>query len=301
MSNTAAYEKVTSALIEALTQGVVPWQKPWVGAVPMNGESHRPYRGINTLVLGCAPFSDPRWLTFRSAQRLGGQVRKGEKSRPVVFWKFWEQCDESTGEVIDRIPMLRYYSVFNVEQCDGLKIKPLSDLFPTYNHDPIAAAEAIIANMPDRPTIQHGHERAFYACALDTVGMPHRERFSKVERYYSTLFHELGHSTGHHSRLNREEVASNTSHFGSGDYSREELVAEFCAAFLCNHAGIDSTSEQSAAYLNGWLRAFQGDVRMAVWAAGRAQKAADFILGLSPDDIEAVPELGKATLELVMA
>lgn len=289
MSNTAAYEKVTATIIEALQQGVVPWRKPWTGSVPMNGETHRPYRGINTLVLGCAPYRDPRWLTFNAIQRLGGKVRKGAKSRPVVLWRFTEVKDPTTGEVTEHIPFLKYFSVFNVEQTDGLRLTPLSDLIPTANHSPIAAAEAIVANMTQRPTIQHGQQGAWYKPSTDLVGIPHRERFGKVEAYYSTLYHELAHSTGHKSRLAREEVMGG-SFFGSEDYSREELVAEFTAAFLCDHAGIDSTREQSAAYLGSWLKALKNDVRMAVWAAGRAQKAADYILGVSGDHGEAPTE-----------
>jgi antirestriction protein ArdC len=289
MSNTAAYEKVTAAIVEALQQGVVPWRKPWTGIVPMNGESHRPYGGINSLVLGCAPYRDPRWLTWNGVQRLGGKVRKGERARPVVFWKLWEQRDRTTGEVVERVPLLRYFSVFNVEQCEGLALKPLSALIPTANHDPIAAAEAIIVNMPQRPVIEHGHAQAWYRPSTDLVGMPDRARFHRVEAYYSTLYHELAHSTGHKSRLNREEVAAG-SFFGSEDYSREELVAEFTAAFLGHHAGIDSTREQSAAYLGSWLRSLQNDVKMAVHAAGRAQRAADFILGVSGDDTDTPTE-----------
>jgi len=299
-TNIAAYEKVTTAIIESFERGVCPWQKPWTGMVPMNGETHRPYHGINTLVLGCAPFSDPRWLTFKAVERLGGKVRKGEKSRPVVFWKFWEQQDPATGEVTDRVPILRYYSVFNVQQTEGLKPKSLSDLIPTTNHSPIAAAEAIVANMPQRPTIQHGQQAAFYAPALDKVGMPDRERFGKVEAYYSTLYHELAHSTGHSLRLNREEVVKATR-FGSEDYSREELVAEFTAAFLCAHAGIDSTREQSAAYLANWLKALRNDIKMAVWAAGRAQKAADFILGVGGDDSAAPTERKETSSPVLVA
>jgi len=285
MSSAAAYEKVATVIIDTLQRGVVPWQKPWTGTVPMNGETHRPYKGINSLVLGCSGFGDPRWLTWNAIKRLDGKVRKGEKSRPVVFWKFWEVRDEATGEVTDRVPMLRYYSVFNVQQADGLKLRPLSDLIPTANHSPIDAAEAIVANMPQRPTIQLGQQGAWYRPSTDLVGMPDRERFGRVEAYYSTLYHELAHSTGHASRLNREEV-TRSNFFGSEDYSREELVAEFCAAFLCNHAGIDSTRDNSAAYVASWLKVLKNDIKMAVWAAGRAQRAADFILGVSGDDAE---------------
>jgi antirestriction protein ArdC len=155
--------------------------------------------------------------------------------------------------------------------------------------------------MPQRPDIRHGQQGAWYKPSTDLVGIPDRERFGKVEAYYSTLYHELAHSTGHKSRLAREEVMGG-SFFGSEDYSREELVAEFAAAFLCNHAGIDSTREQSAAYLGSWLKALKNDVRMAVWAAGRAQKAADFILGVAGDDGESPTEREEASFpELVMA
>ncbi len=281
MSN-AAYEKVTAAIISALESGVVPWRKPWTGMVPMNGETHRPYRGINSLVLGSCGNADPRWLTWNGVQRLGGKVRRGERSSPVVLWKFCEERDAS-GEVVQRVPFLRYFSVWNVAQCDGLSLMPLSALIPITNHNPIAAAEAVIANMPQRPVIEHGQDAAWYRPGSDVVGMPGRERFRAIEAYYSTLFHELAHATGHSSRLNRQEVTRATF-FGSEEYSREELVAEFAAAFLCNHAGIDSTRDQSAAYVGSWLRALRDDGRMAVWAAGRAQKAADFILGVSLED-----------------
>ena len=282
--NQIAYEKVTAAIITALEQGVVPWQKPWNGLVPMNAETHRPYRGINTILLGCSAFKDVRWITFKGVERLKGSVKKGSKASPVVLWQMREKKD-GNGDVISRYPMLRYFSVFNVEQCEGLKLKPLEELIPTGNHNPIDAAEAIVANMQKRPTIEHGHQAAWYRPSSDVVGMPDRQQFHEAAGYYSTLFHELGHSTGHTSRLKREGVV-NATFFGSNEYSREELVAEFTAAFLCNHAGVDSTRDQSAAYLASWLKAFKGDTQMAVWAAGKAAAAADYILGKSRDDDE---------------
>lgn len=294
MSNhTAAYEKVTNALIEALQSGLVPWQKPWVGIGPMNAETNRPYRGINSIVLGITQHRNVRWLTWNGIERLGGKVRKGEKSRPVVLWRFIEKKDKATGDVIERIPWLKYFNVWNVEQCEGLTLKPLEQVIPVNNHDPIAAAEAIIANMPHPPRIEHGYQQAFYMPALDMVGMPNREQFRTAEEYYSTKYHELIHATGHAARLNREDVKG--GHFGSEKYSREELIAEFGAAFLCNHAGIDSTRQNSAAYIGSWLKALKNDIRMAVWAAGRAQRAADFILGTPQDDADCPTERESAT------
>jgi antirestriction protein ArdC len=225
-------------------------------------------------------YESPFWLTFRQALQLGGSVRKGEKSCPVVFWKQTTIADKESGEP-QKIPLLRYYHVFNVAQCDGLKIGTEPVETPING---IIKPEEIVAHMPQRPVIKHGMTRAFYAPREDYVGLPVRERFERAEGYYATLFHELVHATGHETRLNRATLTEKAG-FGSNPYCKEELIAEMGAAFLCGQAEIaERTIDNSAAYLNGWLEQLRSDRTLIVHAAAQAQKAADFILGKSTAD-----------------
>ncbi len=199
----------------------------------------------------------------------------------VVFWNW---IDKETGKTdnqgkpaVDRIPFLRYYNVFNTQQCDlpdGV-VPALPDV-PTV--EPIAACEAIVQAMPNRPAISHnGGNRAYYRQGTDSVHMPNQTRFEHQEEYYSTLFHELTHATGHSSRLDRKTLTDYDG-FGGDNYSREELVAEMGAAFLCGVAGTETqTLDNSGAYIASWLRALKEDKRLVVTAAAQAQKAADYI------------------------
>jgi len=279
------YQKITDRIIQLLEQGDVPWRKPWSGgpaAHPKNLNTGKPYRGINVFMLHAAGYESPWWLTFKQARGRGGHVRKGEKGWPVVFWKFHEvgSTDDDGKATTKAIPLLRQYTVFNVDQCDDIEA-PAAPGVKTFDFDPIASAEGVVANMPKRPTIGHGENRAYYRPSTDAVNMPKPERFSLPTEYYSTLFHELTHATGHTSRLDRK-LDTRLAAFGTADYSREELVAEMGAAFLCGHAGIDQTLDNSAAYIGGWLKRLRNDKRLVVTAAAQAQKAADFILGTEP-------------------
>jgi antirestriction protein ArdC len=255
----------------------VPWQKPWKArtGLPRNLVSQKPYRGINVFLLLAMSYESPFWLTFRQALQLGGAVRKGEKSCPVVFWKQTTLEDKKSGEP-QKIPLLRYYHVFNVAQCDGLKTGTAPGETPVNG---IIKPDEIVAHMPQRPEIKHGMSRAFYSPREDCVGLPLRERFERAEGYYATLFHELIHATGHESRLNRVTLTEKAG-FGSNPYCKEELIAEMGAAFLCGQAEIaERTIDNSAAYLNGWLDQLRSDKTLIVSSAAQAQKAADFILG----------------------
>jgi antirestriction protein ArdC len=280
MSETV-YQVITDRVIALLQQGTVPWQKPWQGAelAPQNLVSRKPYRGVNVFLLHAMHYTSPFWLTFKQAQELGGHVRKGEKACPVVFWKWLDV--ERDGDK-ERVPFLRYYSVFNVAQCEGIEAHVPSATGPKREHSPVEAAERIVADMPKRPLIKHGQAQAFYHPSDDFVGMPSPEQFRSGEGYYSVLFHELTHSTGHESRLARKGVAGSEgqwSAFGSQSYSKEELVAEMGAAFLCGQAGIvERTIENSASYIANWLSKLKDDAKLVVQAAAQAQKAADFIL-----------------------
>jgi len=279
--HTKAYDVITDRIIDALDKGIVPWRKPWnlpPGTDHQNAFSKHAYRGINRFVLGMSAFDDNRWATFKQIKDNGGHIRRGEKGTPVVFWKFLEvERENQDGEATtNTIPMLRYYTVFNVSQADGLDLPTIETTGPTF--DAVDAAEKIVANMTDRPHMDHnGGDRAYYIPSLDQIHLPPRKAFSGAQEYYSTAFHELGHSTGHESRLNRRGLETGVAAFGSPVYSREELVAEFTSAFLCHASGIENTIENSTAYVQSWLKALKNDSRIAVVAASQAQRAADYI------------------------
>ena len=279
-----AYAVVTETILAALREGTAPWRMTWKTLGAQRSVHGRAYRGANAMVLAWVAmakgYSDPRWITFRQAKKSGGHVRKGEKSVPVMFWKWIEKRDDETGEV-KRFPIARMFRVFNVEQCDELDL-PALKAAEAREHSPLEACEAIVAGYVDGPSIAHGGDRACYSPADDAVRMPNPERFDSAEAYYTTLFHELGHSTGHADRLGRPGV-TDPIQFGSHAYSQEELVAEMTAAFLSADAGIvDETIDNSAAYCQSWLRKLENDPKMLVQAAQQAQKAADRIMGRDP-------------------
>lgn len=275
------YEIVTDRIIALLEAGTVPWRKPWKSqtGIPRNFVSRKAYRGINTLLLHCMNYESPYWLTYKQAEAKGGNVRKGEKACPVVFWKKLEIEDSKT-QAIKEIAMIRYYHVFNVAQCEGLEL-PETPAATITDTTPIEAAHKIVDNWKAKPTIEGGHIKAYYLPSRDFIGMPEPESFVSMAHYYQTLFHELTHSTGHASRLNRESITGQVN-FGSQTYSKEELLAEMGAAFLSGHAGIsESQIENSAAYIASWLEALKNDRKLVVCAAAAAQKAVDYILGTS--------------------
>ena len=270
------YEIVTEQIIAKLEQGNVPWRKPWTTREPCNLVSQRPYRGINTFLLSASGFPSPFWLTYNHAAKLGGHVKKGEKGHIVVFWNIGEEkLNPRTGK-LSKPFLLRYYRVFNLSQTEGIQAElGITDHAPVPD---IAACESLVASMTNAPQITLG-DKAAYSPSRDAVIMPAKTVFASSEGYYATLFHELTHSTGHASRLNREGI-TDTAHFGSDTYSREELIAEMGAAMLCGVTGIAPvTLENSAAYVRSWISVLKGDSKLVVTAASAAQKAADYIRG----------------------
>ena len=274
------YQAVTDKIIAKLEQGRIPWKHFSFAPLsdPKNLVSGKPYRGINYLLLSNHPrFAAPWWLTYRQAAGRGGHVKKGEHGEPVVFWKFVETLDRETGGV-KQIPLLRHYTVFNVEQCEGVEY-PKGEVDPR-EAQPIAAAEAIEAGMPNPPRIVIDDiPKAHYSPAQDLVRMCSARYCVSDERYHETLLHELIHSTGHAKRLNRFAEEGTTHEFGSTTYAAEELVAEIGAAFLCARAGIfQAVEDNAAAYIASWLGKLRNDKALVVRAAGKAQKAAAWIL-----------------------
>jgi antirestriction protein ArdC len=286
------YQTVTDQIVAMLDAGVVPWRSPILGGGgggtaghPKNLASRRPYRGINVFLLAFTAFErgydSPNWLTFNQARELGGTVRKGERSTMVVFFKPYETTDRKTGEAVT-VPLLRYYRLFSVSQCDGIldpDAVPVPSVAP---FRPVERAAAIVDAFEGKPRIEVGGTRAFYRPSTDTVTMPGSARFASAESHAAVLFHELSHAVGHPSRLNRETVAS-PQPFGSPDYGREELIAEMSAAFLCSVAGIrPATIDNQASYICGWLKQLRGDKRLVISAAGAAQRAADWVQNVRP-------------------
>jgi antirestriction protein ArdC len=274
--NTKAYDRITERIVSLLEQGTVPWHKPWqvAAGLPRNLVTQKPYSGINTFLLMSMGYESPHWLTFRQAIQLGGTVKKGEKSCPVVFWKLMEVTDTESGET-EKIPFLRLYHVFNAVQCEGLKNEPTAE----ETSFTVSKPAEIVAKMPQPPAVKHGMTQAFYSPSNDTVGLPERRRFDTEDAYHATLFHELVHSTGHEKRLKRQSITERNG-YGSDPYCKEELIAELGSAFLCGQSGIvERTIDSSAAYLESWLKRLKEDKTLIVYAAAQAQKAADFILG----------------------
>ena len=211
-----AAEAIAAKIIEMLEKGVSPWHQPWKngGAMSVNGNY---YRGINAILLSMMPYSDNRWLTFNKVKQLGGTVKKGEKSMPVVFWQFIiKQEKNENGEIeVKKYPFLKLYNVFNVEQCSGLNIKE-NTVF-NFENNPIEEAENIWNNYENKPRLRNDNAVAAYIPILDEITIPKIEQFNSSEEYYSTLFHEATHSTGNKKRLHRFDDAEK---FGSENYGK---------------------------------------------------------------------------------
>ncbi len=281
MSDTV-HKIVTDRMIAALERGAVPWHKPWQAAAgrPRSMSTGQPYRGVNVFLLALTAaeegYGSPFWGTYRQIGELGGQVRKGERSTLVVFWKQaqTEHRDPQTGELTARpLPVLRYYRVFNAAQADDLPDR----FYPAPGeHSEITEPQAVLDRYVARgPKLVHiAADRADYHPATDTIRLPMRAQFRSPEGYYATAFHEAGHSTGHPTRLNRPGIAA-FDHFRSGKYAREELVAQMTSSLLCAQTGIDTpeTFGNSASYIAGWLTALNNDTRLVITAAAQAQRA----------------------------
>jgi antirestriction protein ArdC len=279
------YAIVTNRIIEHLEKGVVPWRKTWADAgLPKNLVSGNQYKGINVWLLTALDYQQNLFLTFKQVHDLGGYIKKGEKAHEVVFWKWLEKENEETKEK-DKIPLLRYYNVFNIAQCEGIPLEKIPPVIER-NYNPIETCEKIIENMPKRPNIVNNEQRAYYNRVSDFVNVPKIESFNKSEDYYSTLFHELVHSTGHGERLNRKELLESKG-MRTENYAVEELTAEMGASYLKSYAGIPIEQlENNAAYIKSWLEHLRNDKRFIVYASSHAQRAADYILNVQNKEIE---------------
>jgi len=275
------YQKVIDRLIEAMSKGVIPWRRPW--STPKNAISGKQYRGINYLMLATSNFTDPRYLTFLQAQDLGGHIKQGALGFPIVKWII--PSDEDKERNPNARPWVKCYTVFSVEQCEGLvKLPELVSV----ECNPLVEAQSIIYKWANKPQIIFGGYQAGYSPKQDRVIMPEMEKFSSPEAFYDTFFHELIHSTGHENRLDR----GLSPQFDVEKYAVEELTAEIGSAMLCSEAHIDNSNltENNAAYLHSWLKAVKNDPNMIVKAASLAARAVEFILGGTQLREEVEPE-----------
>lgn len=278
-----AYNKVTEKIIEAIKNGTCPWQRGWLRNPARSHNDGREYSFLNQILLNC---EGGEWLTFNQVSNLGGKVKKGEHGSVVLFYGFKEETlkDENGNEILDekgnprkkRTPIPRYYYVFEVGQCEGIERKYAPELKA---HDPVKEAEEMISNYlslnPELRITERVCNKAYYSPSDDAIVVPEKGQFDDVRNFYSTLFHEMVHSTMKKNRCDRKD---SKGAFGSEKYSKEELVAEIGAVFLCDYVGIEGVFDNSAAYLQGWLKALENDATLIVSAASKAEKAVNFIL-----------------------
>jgi len=273
MNDIDIYQRITNKIIAALEAGTPPWVRPWGSVdepVPQNWLSRQPYHGINQVVLSMEAYdwgySRNGWLTFKQAQALGGQVRKGEHGVNIIYYSLRE-IEEKADEPAHKVPLLKVFTVFNLEQLDGV-----TDTLPVAANEwtPHAAAESVLFH--SGATIRHQGYKAFYSTVNDWIYLPPQHLFADAESYYATALHELTHWTGHTDRLGRKLGIR----FGSDAYAMEELIAELGSAFLCAQCRIDGHL-QHAAYIGNWLEVLKKDKRAVFVAAAQAQKASDYL------------------------
>ena len=279
------YEKIASQIRTQLAEGTLPWHKPWAVdpdrqvSKPLR-ENAVPYQGINVLILWGAAieagYASPFWMTYRQAQSIGAQVRRGEKCTHIVFAKTAKkrETDEYGDETEVLLPVRRVYAVFNADQIDDLPAKYVPEI-PDVNPDERdATCEAWFASLGI--DVRYGGTRAYYAPGPDRVQMPHFETFESAQAFWSTFAHEHVHSTGHTSRLDRD-----FGPHGTPEYAREELVAELGSAFLCADLGIASSPRSDhASYIASWLKLLEDEPRAVFDAATQAQQAVEFLHAL---------------------
>lgn len=273
------FATVTQRIVDQLEAGTIPWLKPWTGgcAYAISHTTGKPYSLLNHMLLGGRT---GEYLTFKQCADEGGTIKAREKASMIVFWKILEDIDQETGE-ITKTPFLRYYRVFHISQCEGIAPHFGQQGDPGEQLKPDEKADSIITDYVKRSGVKFRCEhstKAFYSPTTDAITIPMLRQFKDLAEFYSTAFHEMAHSTGHPSRLNR--LTENAA-FGGDNYSKEELCAELGSAFLLNYTGIETPSsfQNNAAYIAGWLKALKDDKRLIISAAGKAEQAVRYILG----------------------
>ncbi len=293
------YQEVTDKIITKLEEGTAPWRCSWNRyGMAKNYVSGNTYRGINAFLMNFFPSHPiPYYLSFKQAKELGGHVKKGAKAEKVYFFKaYYKDADgnsisaeraaqlQASGGDYQFIPFLKSYSVFNVADVEGVEFE-IPEV-QQHSHSTLERCEAMIAAIKNPPQfVEEDHNGAWYSPRRDVLNMPPLNQFETVEDYYCVKFHELTHSTGHVTRLNREGITGEIKR-DSEQYAREELIAEMGASFLCAATGIDvaAVTDNSAAYIANWLTRLKNDKTLVLKAAAGAQKAADYLLNIERND-----------------
>lgn len=280
---TDIHQEITNKVIEALEQGRKPWNCPWNKtisdtAMPVNFSTKNRYRGVNVMLLWLDAeikgFDSPYWLTFKQAKDLGGNVKKGEKGTQIIKYKLWEKADENDPEKVEKIPMIKGFTVFNANQIEGIDFPvPVVEETPEFKR--YEEADRLIANTGAH--IDHHGIKAFFTPANDKIVMPKPERFKSESDYYATLTHELTHWTGHKSRLDRKYGKK----FGDTDYAFEELIAELGSTFLLAELGILGELQNHTNYIGSWLERLRDDKKFIFQAASKASQSFEYILELN--------------------
>lgn len=301
-------EKVTNQVIELLEMGTVAWRKGWTSLLPTNIVTKKRYEGFNSLILNLETikknYETPYFLTYKQGLEIGANVRKGEKGVNITFWNIKEEGKEEGKEESKRKkrPTILIWTIFNIDQMDNVPEEYYQEFRNTCNcaalNENFSACENIVKNMPSRPVIVPG-AAPLYNQVTDKVIMPPVTRFNTQQEYYVTLFHELVHSTGHKSRLNRfekEKEADKKTFNYQKNYAREELTAEFGAAFLSSYAGVFDDKANSAAYIQNWLQELKNDKKLLFYASNKGSKAAKFILNIKDEESKNEAENKKTPL-----
>ena len=284
------YQTITDSILQALEQGVKPWARPWAtkggaeildAGLPFNAASGRNYRGLNVPMLwaaaGASGYTRHAWVSYKQAQELGGSVRKGERATLVFFFKFLEReerADDGSTEQV-RIPLIRAYPAFNIDQCEGIRLPQRAQPKPTESNGALGQVGPIVGRLGLAGGVRYGGNSAFYSPSADTVQVPSVESFKSRDGFLATLLHECGHATGHRTRLARDF----SGRFGSEAYAFEELVAELCSAFSQATLGIRADIEHHASYIQSWQRVLKQDKHAFVKACSLAQAATDYLVG----------------------
>jgi len=282
------YDIITEKILVKLEQGIIPWKRTWTSQFPRNFVNDYPYRGINILLLGLQEFESHYWLSFKQCKDLGGSVKKDEHATMVVFWKPLIRISENELDEVnaDLSFMLRYYYVFNVQQCN-LPNEALNKRKLISSNPKLLESEQVIQQYPKPPAIVHNNfiPNPRYLPRIDRVEIQSINNFNTSDDYYASLYHELAHSTGSKERLNRKGIVDKIE-FGTENYTKEELIAEISASFLCSYTGIEKTFSNQISYIQNWLTALSNDKRMIIIAASQAQKATEYILNFSSTNLQ---------------
>ena len=290
MNKVELQEHITGLIIAELEQGNVPWHKGWNshGVMASNLISKKPYQGINALVLSIvgARYSSPYWLTYKQAQGLGGSVKAGEKGTHITYYSKVVKKDKDTEDILGSFALLKGYVVFNAEQCEGITVPEIIKGEPV---EVIPALDGILASYPNRPEVYYKEQdRAYYDPTADSITLPSLAQFESAQEHAYTMAHELVHSTGHESRLDRwSKVEDKPSRFGCESYAKEELVAEIGSCMVLTMAGVDINIPNSGAYIKSWLKALKDDKTLIFSAAAKANAATSLIMGEVKEEVSA--------------